>query len=215
MATFGGNLKRIRQQRKITQKALAKATGIGTTVLSRMENNGQGLPETPTILKLAKGLRCTVDDLIAGEDKEYDAIASGVSRDTGREIPPQINDEQSYELTSHVSPVGYTSASQPLTPRVEPRGPDVASQPSRQDPAAPGDPSSRAYQPPSDQHAYGEELLAQARALHAHASHLEELGAALLTGQVAISLRERDANGHQSDSSDRGQDDRGAAGSQS
>jgi phage repressor protein C with HTH and peptisase S24 domain len=72
MPTFGQNLQRLREHAGFrTAKRLADALGVVPSVVSKMENDQQGLPEGPTLLRLAKALRCSVDDLLTGVDPDY------------------------------------------------------------------------------------------------------------------------------------------------
>jgi phage repressor protein C with HTH and peptisase S24 domain len=75
VATFGQNLQRLRERAGFkTAKALSDALGVVPSMISKLENDQQGLPETPTMLRLAKTLKCTVDELLDGVDAEYDAV---------------------------------------------------------------------------------------------------------------------------------------------
>lgn len=74
VATFGENVKKLREAAGLKGIDLAERLSVSPPVVSAWENNRTGLPETPTLLKLAKALDCTVDDLLAGIDEEYDAI---------------------------------------------------------------------------------------------------------------------------------------------
>jgi len=51
---------------------LAKKIGVAPSVVSAWENDKRGLPETPTLFKLAKALNCSIGDLLRGVDEEYD-----------------------------------------------------------------------------------------------------------------------------------------------
>ena len=75
MSTLGQNLRSIQQQRGISTKALAEQIGVSPSVVSGWRRDKRGLPETPTLFKLAKALDCSVESLLAGIDDEYDARA--------------------------------------------------------------------------------------------------------------------------------------------
>lgn len=80
LPSFGRNLKRLRTRAGFrTSRALARALGVVPSVVSKMENNQQGLPEGPTLLKLAKTLRCTLDELFDGVDPDYEVIRRRVA----------------------------------------------------------------------------------------------------------------------------------------
>ena len=69
MASFGENVKRLRERVGLARaKTLAKSIGVAPSVVSRWENDKTGLPEGPTLLKLAKVLDCSLDDLLDGVD---------------------------------------------------------------------------------------------------------------------------------------------------
>lgn len=72
VATVGENIKRIREEKRLTQVAVAEVIGVKPTQISNWENDRYGIPDTSSLLKLAKALGCTVDDLLAGIDPEYD-----------------------------------------------------------------------------------------------------------------------------------------------
>lgn len=81
VATFGGNLTKLRERAGFkTAKALADALDVVPSMISKLENDQQGLPEGPTLLRLAKALRCSVEELLEGVDRDYDDIRSRVLR---------------------------------------------------------------------------------------------------------------------------------------
>jgi len=90
MPSLGENIKRLRVGRGYqTQRAFAVALGVEQSRLSDWENNRYGLPETPNLLKIAKVLGVSVDELLAGVDPEYDAarrlshnVTAGVVQDS-------------------------------------------------------------------------------------------------------------------------------------
>jgi transcriptional regulator with XRE-family HTH domain len=74
LARFGDNLKRLMKDAGINGVRLAKLVEVTPPVVSGWRGNRNGLPEAPTLLKLAKALRCSIDDLLDGVDPAYDAI---------------------------------------------------------------------------------------------------------------------------------------------
>lgn len=60
VATFGQNLQRLRER-----------AGF---IVSKLENDQQGLPEGPTLIRLAKVLKCSVDELLEGVDADYQTM---------------------------------------------------------------------------------------------------------------------------------------------
>lgn len=96
VATFGENVRRHRQAAQLKGVELAKRVGVTPPVITAWEKNRAGLPEAPTLLKLAKALKVTVDHLLDGVDSDYDELK--------RQLPPieflahfiraRIDDEQ-------------------------------------------------------------------------------------------------------------------------
>jgi transcriptional regulator with XRE-family HTH domain len=73
--SFGENLKRIRKRSKLKSKDIAERVDVARSVVSGWENDRRGLPETPTLFKLAKALECSIEELLHGVDAEYEAAA--------------------------------------------------------------------------------------------------------------------------------------------
>ena len=68
---FGRQLRQIRTERGLTQRALAEASGLIDTYISDMER-GLKVPSLTTLLRLAAALRCKVGELVAAFDHEKD-----------------------------------------------------------------------------------------------------------------------------------------------
>ncbi|WP_064092819.1 helix-turn-helix domain-containing protein [Rossellomorea aquimaris] len=66
MSFFGENLKRVREERKITQKDLALRARLGTRTIEKYEANEQ-IPDTQTILKLSTVLDIPASELLERE----------------------------------------------------------------------------------------------------------------------------------------------------
>ncbi len=66
------NLKKYRKQKGLTQAQVAKMCGIGQVVYSNYEI-GKRNPKPKMLMKLARALNCSVDELIAdeGDEDEY------------------------------------------------------------------------------------------------------------------------------------------------
>lgn len=73
MATVGQNLTALRKRLGVKQYVLAERLGMTQGSLSKFEH-AEGLPESGTLLKLAKALPCAVEDLLVGVDPDYDVI---------------------------------------------------------------------------------------------------------------------------------------------
>ncbi len=66
MIKFKENLRAYRQARLMTQKELAKKTGLTDVWISHYEN-GRRLPSVPNLIKLADALSITLDELVRRE----------------------------------------------------------------------------------------------------------------------------------------------------
>jgi transcriptional regulator with XRE-family HTH domain len=60
----GEALKRIREQRGLSQRQLAKAAGVHSTAVSRLENGARSNPQASTITHIARALGVSVEELI-------------------------------------------------------------------------------------------------------------------------------------------------------
>lgn len=70
MTEFAKNLKTIRNDRKMNQHILAKALGYGYTSISNYES-GRSEPSLNQLLKIAKCLNVTTDELIGAPPVRY------------------------------------------------------------------------------------------------------------------------------------------------
>ena len=68
-ASFAKNLKRIRQEKKLTQDELGKMVGVHANHISRYER-GDSSPSTETLLAFADALDVTIDELVVGNRKQ-------------------------------------------------------------------------------------------------------------------------------------------------
>jgi transcriptional regulator with XRE-family HTH domain len=75
LPTFGENLKRLRTRAGLKNKELAAKVAVKPPTVSAWERDRGGLPETPTLFKLAKALGCPIEELLQGVDAEYEAAA--------------------------------------------------------------------------------------------------------------------------------------------
>jgi transcriptional regulator with XRE-family HTH domain len=73
-STFGKNLRAMMKQRELKPQDLLPALGVKQGTLSDWMRDRRGLPEGPTLLKFAKALRVTVNDLLAGVDDDHDLL---------------------------------------------------------------------------------------------------------------------------------------------
>jgi transcriptional regulator with XRE-family HTH domain len=78
--TVGDNLKTLRG--KMNQDELASRAGLKQGDISKWETN-KTQPTVKNVLKLAKGLRRPIEDLVAGVDSDYDAMRSDLISHAG------------------------------------------------------------------------------------------------------------------------------------
>ena len=72
---FKDNLKRIREQRNLTQDDIAREIGISRQSVSKWEN-GVAEPDLDTIKQLCSILNCSLDELIYGEQPSKPVLSS-------------------------------------------------------------------------------------------------------------------------------------------
>lgn len=77
---LAGNLKRVREAAKLTQKDVEREVGIQQNTLSKYENGTQ--PPLDTILTLAALYRCDLDEIVIGVSAAYDSCVSDQIRHT-------------------------------------------------------------------------------------------------------------------------------------
>lgn len=77
MQTFAENLKRLRKEARLTQNALAAASGVTQANISKYET-GEAIPELSSLLKLAAGLEIPLEPLVEGLDVKFDAVYKGL-----------------------------------------------------------------------------------------------------------------------------------------
>ena len=85
LATIGGNIRETRRRAGYgTGKAFAKAMGVDASRVSEWETDTYQ-PKVDTLLHLAKFLRVSVDDLLAGVDSAYEPVRLLSRRDLVRQ----------------------------------------------------------------------------------------------------------------------------------
>ena len=87
MPTFGENLRKIRQDRGISQKRIAGALGYQDRQHSQIWKYERGglLPRPLTIYKIAQFLGCDPAELLEGVETDYDRLRAGTYRP-----PPEL-----------------------------------------------------------------------------------------------------------------------------
>jgi transcriptional regulator with XRE-family HTH domain len=105
----GARLKRLRTQRRLTLTAVAKATGISKSTMSRLET-GQRRPTLELLLALSHAYRVPLDDLVAAPEVGDPRIQLKPGRVKGRTVIPltrQPDGMQAWKIvipTSKVTP---------------------------------------------------------------------------------------------------------------
>lgn len=113
VSAFGQNVKRLRlaKQPKLHAKELAARMGTDPSVISRWEQGKGGLPETPTLIRLAKELGATFDDLLAGVDTAYDAIRHREHKSEARTRDESAHAKKPFAVTPSVTPYAVQEGS--------------------------------------------------------------------------------------------------------
>ena len=76
--SVGKNIKRLRTVMGLrTQKALVELLGVPPSRVSDWENDRYAVLDISSLIKLAKAFHCSVDELLAGVDPDYDRIREG------------------------------------------------------------------------------------------------------------------------------------------
>lgn len=107
MTPLAATLRRLRVERAMTQEALATATGIKQTAISRYEK-GKTLPDVLSLLKLATGLKVPLSVLVEGVDVRFDLMYQGLKLTATTDDDP-----------SPVSATPTETETPPLDPRMD------------------------------------------------------------------------------------------------
>ncbi|MGB3830063.1 MAG: XRE family transcriptional regulator [Ornithinimicrobium sp.] len=105
----GARLKRVRTQRRMTLTAVATATGISKSTMSRLET-GQRRPTLELLLALSHAYRVPVDDLVAAPEEGDPRLRLKPRQVKGRTVIPltrQPNGPQAWKIvipTSKATP---------------------------------------------------------------------------------------------------------------
>jgi transcriptional regulator with XRE-family HTH domain len=74
-SSVGQNIKRLREAKGYkTQGEFAAALEVPQPRVSDWENDRYDLPDTASLLKIAKKLKVSIDELLTGVDNDYDAV---------------------------------------------------------------------------------------------------------------------------------------------
>lgn len=99
----GPRLKRVRSQRRITLTALAEATGISKSTLSRLEN-GQRRPTLELLLALSRVYRVPLDDLVGAPEVGDPRIRLKPGNVKGRTVIPLTRQPEGVQAWKIVIP---------------------------------------------------------------------------------------------------------------
>lgn len=80
MGTIGERIKLHRKERGITQKELARLTGLHEVTIRQYEA-GKYIPKYEQLRKVAKALDTNINELYAGTTKEYTGVCDGNARE--------------------------------------------------------------------------------------------------------------------------------------
>lgn len=103
----GPRLKRLRTQRRITLTALAEATGISKSTLSRLEN-GQRRPTLELLLALSQSYLVPLDDLVGAPEVGDPRIRLKPGRVKGRTVIPLVRQPDGMQAWKIVIPATKT-----------------------------------------------------------------------------------------------------------
>jgi HTH-type transcriptional regulator, competence development regulator len=79
MTEFGTALKKLRKERRITQRDLADRVGVDFTYISKMENGKlENYPSLDTIINIANALEVNSDDLILLANKIPESMREAI-----------------------------------------------------------------------------------------------------------------------------------------
>lgn len=76
MVELGHRLRSLREERGLTQQALARAAGIATDMVSRLENGHYSSPGLRTLLRIAAGMGLPVAALLPDRDADTPIISA-------------------------------------------------------------------------------------------------------------------------------------------
>ena len=114
--SVGRNIKRLRLEAGIwTLRAFAQRLGVPDPQLSEWENDRYAMLSVPNLLRIAKALCCSVDDLLVGVDPEYDRARRVVRAPPA--MPVVVEGEASPGDRAPDDPGGQRSAALAWMPR--------------------------------------------------------------------------------------------------
>jgi transcriptional regulator with XRE-family HTH domain len=105
LAEVGSRLKRLRTQRGITLAALAEATGISKSTLSRLES-GQRKPSLELLLPIAQAHRVPLDELVEAPESGDPRVRLRPRTVNGRTVLPLTRQPGSLQAWKVIIPGG-------------------------------------------------------------------------------------------------------------
>jgi transcriptional regulator with XRE-family HTH domain len=105
LAAVGPRLKALRQTRDVTLTALAQATGISVSTLSRLES-GQRRPNLELLLPLAKAHQVPLDELVGAPDTGDPRVHLRPIVRRGMTIIPLTRKPGGIQAYKHILPAG-------------------------------------------------------------------------------------------------------------
>lgn len=73
VAELGQYIKRKRESERLSLRAVAKLTQVSASTLSRIEN-GTGVPDTPTLARIARWLNVPLERVVTGKSSSEDPV---------------------------------------------------------------------------------------------------------------------------------------------
>jgi transcriptional regulator with XRE-family HTH domain len=80
MFELGQRVRSLREERGLTQNALARAAGIATDMVSRLENGHYSSPGLRTLLRIADGMGISVGAMLPEAHEVTQTTSEGVAR---------------------------------------------------------------------------------------------------------------------------------------
>jgi len=107
MNSFGSNLKRIRKEKKFSQKALAERVGVGQTTIANYEND-QRYPNPIILSRLASILQVSLDLLLRGQTTDPLATTNpSLDQEVFIDLIRNFDDQEAMDMVLGQVKAGY------------------------------------------------------------------------------------------------------------
>lgn len=105
VATFGENLKRIRESREVTQEVLAARLGLKRSAQISLMESSRALPKAATIVRVAEALGVPAKLFLDDVTTDYDRIRAGqpISAARPRQVPRKMAVGESPPVRQHAA----------------------------------------------------------------------------------------------------------------